>query len=1162
MTEKTKKVLKTVGKVGAGAVAFMGTLVGGYVLTPNRTKYVSVEIQEPEKTAFEQFVTKVSEDVGLNESEEVKQTKYMSAEFDNLQLKYSIKDSDKVNTIKLDGELDFRMHELSLSGIEFNVDANVNYNGKDLPLVLGHFKDVLYFRLKDLKLKCSSLTTEDLFYEYYPIFAEYAGLDFGQMYYSLDDLINEKLNGLIDGLMSGGSTGGLNLGGLSTSEEKVGNQWVFTLTVAQEESEDITITIYSGEDFSLQRVDLGTISVGDFTISGGINFSLKDYDSFVSPAEDSEYVEIFNYSGLAKKFASLLKEGNQKLGLEFNADLNNVTEKESVVTSTDIAYIEGSINVDFDKLLDLSQYTYVDPFDDEAPAQGKRARRNDPEQSNSLFDTIKDAGFNLQLDLIGQNDVEYANLDLAFVDGSGYLKFNEQEDAEHNKTSVMKFVVEPETMNWMMTKLPEVINGLSGDENNASISTLLDFLSDDLADAIRNGDYSFILDMLQTLRNDNDKIELGLDLSALGIGDNASVNVAINNDLDLSSLDVDVNGLAFGDFTLDLGLNSASFKDVELGTLSEYQSVKFIPDVVEQVTDLIKEPKSGFDISGSVLSVNDGTGITLSGQAKFDNTADVKAGYGNLTINQYKYHANDLWATHNIYVDVTNKDENVEKIFDGDGNLVSKTNNNKALFIYGNPNANNVKGEMKLQSFLDIIDIVKTFIGDAKDDEKFTKFLAPITKLLGVSALGDIISSKDYLKLASNELLKEISVYGNGEGLRIVVGGSMIGLNADLTLLVNFAGNYDDGNQKIESISIDNLVLGEGDKAKAINIEIGLKDYDFELVNQIEAHRNENYMNLDGITTLLQLGINTTKLNYYHLTADGNVEASVLGIDIPIPLKDIDFHIYVDGVRVKVYGKIGSLPLIIIASEDHSTLSDRTMSAEFTFETYADDEKPEGDDVGGVFNIRRIVDTKKTGFSFKQGFYTYHDMKVYHYKTDSSNFMDNIVTYLLGDLFGIKMKYVNAIVGDSSSSSSIEEVAARDFTKSFTSTGFSHQTTGSGMNTVETIKLGLNLDILTGIDALKEAEITLKSKRIAYQGNPDGLDILAYLKADLRIHFAVDINASLTAQVLDAEYDKAAALTAWNTSAQSNFNTVTSVDYPSANYNKPSDPYITEYTVY
>ena len=683
--------------------------------------------------------------------------------------------------------------------------------------------------------------------------------------------------------------------------------------------------------------------------------------------------------------------------------------------------------------------------------------------------------------------------------------------------------------------------------------------------------------MLDEISNDSTGLNVKLDLSSLGIGDNASVGIKLDGTVDentkIPAISLDVKNVAFGDYTLNADINTSEFHDVDMGDANEYQSVQFLPDVIDQVSDLVSSPKAGFVVNGSVLKDSDGTGISFSGAGKFDNSDEVKAGYGNMLIKQYKYHANQVWATHLLNVDIENKESNINKWTDEEGKE-HRYNKNNALFIYGDPNSSkNVKGKLELQTFTDLVDIFTTFYGESKNDPKYTKFLAPITEMLGVSALGDIIGERDFLRLASNELLQEVSILDGGTGIKVVIGGTLLGLDSDMTLKVNFEGDNENGNQKIKSIEIIDFKMGTGDDVKSINVTFELKDYEFTtykdqdgnertLVNEIANHRNENYMNLNGIKTLLSLGINTTKLNYYHLTASANFSATVIGIDIPIDLQGIDFHVYVDGINVKVYGSIGSLPLIVYASEDYTLLSDKTMSAEFSFETYDDDEKPD-DEIGGIFNIKRKVTNPESDTEMYVDHYNtilgiqipiygtrtkiYDDVKYYHYQCDSKNFLDNIVYYLLGGLVGIKSNLCEAILGSDSSST---ETEAADFTQAFTSTGFSCEG--------NTINLGLNLDVLTGVSALREAEITLKGSAVPTGEEDETMDVLTYLKASMRIHYAVDMSLTLIAQMTECEFDKAASLAKWNENADARFVALTSTTLDSNHFNNPNNPLVTK----
>ena len=1214
MNKKLKKLLKRTGIVTTGFLAFAGAVVGGYLITPNRSRLIDVSVQEREKTLFEKFVAKLTKDVGMSEDQEEGEVEsYLSAKFAGLTSneKFNItykkdKDSTFTNTISInEGEIDFRMSALAMSAIEFNVDLNVDYNGRTLPIVLGHFGNEIYFRLKDMKMKMTDFKLENLSSKYLLAFAAYAGLNSEKIFSDLGTLINDKLGKVFDDLLSGDlsigkseavsneneeTEAGFDFSSLlstAPAESSRGNDTVFTLGET-DKVDGLKINLVAASDLSLKRVELVNLTFGTVSINGAIDVEIKPYDEFVSPALDG-YVEVFDYTSLTGKFLTLLKEGNQKFGLEFGLDLDSVSES----TTTEIAKVRGSVNVDFDKLLDLSQYQIYD-----VPAK--------PEDYKVVGD-FKDVGFNLQLDLIGQNNKEYANLDLVFANGEGYLRFNEQENENGELESVMKLYFDTETMNWIMSKVPELIDGLSQDDGTDTMETLSKFLSEDLVDSINNLDFSFVLDMLKTLRNDAEGFELGLDLSALNIGENAEVVIRVDNDTDYfsnyfdleslitslkvkenngtlteeeretleaayaefesklgqvnnSGLNVSVKGLAFGSFALEANLETAPYSAPEMGNYQTYQSTKFIPDVVEQVTDFVKTKKTGFSINGSMLD-NANLGIRFTGQGCLDNNDEVKEGFGEMHIDQYKYSGSQVWATHDMYVDVTNLAVNIQEqeVEDSEGNLVKKKiNNNEALFVYGNPDNENksVKGKMKLQTFADIFDVIMDFIDQEGDNPKYTKFLAPITKVLGMNTLGSIIESKDYLYFASNNLLKKINIIEKGDHsteIQIVVNKNMFGMElpADIAISINTKYNSETEKQELDSLVIKDLILSDKENASKLNLTFTLEDYNNGTQNRI--HKGDNFMSLDGIKTLLQLGINTTKVNFYHLTAEALIRLGSTSIIKP-DLKGINFYVYVDGVHVKVYGTVDKIPTVVGITID-DLLGTKDMGAEFSFETYDDNSDNK---VGGYFNIRRFFkseDTDTEWHSWKPWDYTTHYFHVqdcYHYRCDSETFMDNIAQYLITGLLGIKSSvYLDSLNKENENSSEYKE--AGDFTNCFTDTGFQSY---KDSNNNDVIKLGLNLNELTGINVLKELEATITSQHINYQGSSTGMDVIGSLHATLRINFATifNINITLDAAVAEAVVTPSQALTRWNAKANAGFVALTTYSIGNAYYNNPDNP--------
>ena len=1139
MKVKTKKILSKIAKISTGTLVFLGTIVGGYLLTPNKVKYLDIEVQQAKKSNFELFLQKLQEDVGItrndDEPQEVEVEKFLKANFNNINFAYKLSDSTVYNTLNVNGELDLKMH--GLDDINFNLEADINYNGKELPLEIGLFKKVAYFGLKDLRLKMTEASAEDVFNMLNDL-EDSENFRWGDVYSDLNDFLKEKIDSSFDisSLVSSltavdensTSSVGFNIG----DEVIRGTDIVFPISINFDEkdpttqqvvkSETLYIEIVSASDYTIKKVDLGVIPqvFKDFKISGSIDFEYVAMDDFVTPEvrhPNYNYVDVFNYNGWLRKIVNLFKEDQQKIGINFEADLDykgtKMVNNVEVPDEGDIARVVGSINVDFSQLLDFSKYYRADVEE----------IIELPDDDRELIQRLKDdVTFNLQLDLIGQNDIKYANLILAYQQESGYIIFNEKEDGNSNLTSVMKAAIDTNTVNAIMEKVPNLLAAISGEDENASLSTLFGSLlgDDGIGENLKKGDYSFVLDMLDNLSNDDSKINVGLDLSSLNIGEDARVDIVLDSSYEENHnvLDVKARNIAFGNYALALDVDSGDFHSYRTITDEEaatFDSLSFVPSVLDQAAELIRTPKTGFTLSGSVLD-NEGLGIALRGNGKFDNTENVKAGFGVLYLDQYKYHAGQIWTTHKIALDVDNHVAHAK----------DEPNENLVKFAYNNDNhSEKVEGQVKIQSLTDIVDIVMTFIDEAKDDIKFKKFVAPITELLGVSQLTSIIENRDYVRLAGDEVVKSISQFDeNGQqGLRIIVGGTLFGLNTNNPIRIDVLFDAD---SKISGLKVIDLVLGS-ENAKTINLNLDLKDYNSSSIDPAQIDRSKNYMPLDGIKTLLEVGINTTKNNFYHLTADITASTKVV-LDLELAL---DCYIKVEGERVKVYGTIEGIPCIAGVSQDYEVLYSTAHMSEFTFETYSDNSE---DKVGGYFNIRRRTDIYTSILGL---FKSYSNTKVKHYKTDSKNFLDNIVDYLLGTMVGLSKGTVG-LVGSIDLGG--DEKAAGNFGKSLTSTGFNMTTTGNGANTVHTITAGFNLDELTGVSALRGLELTISTKR------SDGVDILYNAVADLEIVALTTITLHADIKLEDASVSNSDI---WSP-AESVFNEITTRNF-TATLNDP-----------
>ena len=1104
-----KKIGKKIIGIGVGALTFFVSLGCAYFLTPNRVKqgnFVTIEKDEFDESHFMKFINRFAEDTGISESEDNERERSyygMHADFENFSLEFDN------NNVAFNGDLDFLMR--GLKDINFNFDLDVNWNNRELPLQVGLIDQTFYLGLKDLRMKVSSVTMDELvgdpeneeyglLYNLFIASEEEGGINFDIESW-LDDKFNEVLESLlgnfdISDVASQFALGGLEEGeagiGVKVDEKETTEGYEFLVNIdirkeneeGQLEDSAFNVLIDVNKEYRLTRIDLGTIDLDTIKLTGAININcIKDY-TILNPEDVNyahynaayNYVEVINYKGWLQKIANFLNEDNQKFGIDFAFNLSG--------ENTEIGAITGNINADFSKIIDLSNYKVKNGLKNKLDL-GSKIRNN--------------ATFGLNVNMFGQTGEEYGNLSVKYVEGQGYINLNESVDDDNNLVSVLKAKIDTETMNWLFDELPDMFKDVSDEANTTSaLTSIFSFITDsDLVKGIKGGDYAVILDMLKELKNDENGVELVLDLSSLGLGDNATVSLVLDarTGEDNKILNLNINDVELGSLKLDATIKSNGYQDVEIGEESSYDSLSFLPTVFDQVHEIMGEKKLGFTIDGSLLDEKN-LGITLEGEGQLD--YGTKFGFGNLTINQYKYENKGLWYSHQIYLDVDNRDGN--------------NANNNVFFAYGDLNSNNIKGKMTMESILDMTDVIKTFIGDVEDNPKFSKFVEPIMKTLSLGEFSDIINSKDYLRFAKNDVLK--SVRRTGDSINIVVGGALFGMSGDMTIKVNLKDD------KLDSLEIIDL----GIKEQTLNLKVALKDYDENKVSKLKT--TDAYIDFSTVSLLVKFGLNTTKNDYYHLSADISLNALAI-INASF---EMDVHILIKDEYVKIYGLIPNAKLLNLlgsAVQDYGVTA-QSVKSEFTFESYDENDPNREDGVGGYFHIKTTETKILTGRKV-----------IKHYKTTSKNLIksENIMAYLLNDLLLIKTS-VTDMIGDVSTDKD-EYAPAGDFTNLFTSTGYSYNGSKNQW------KVGINLNEITGIDALRELELTIN-------GRDD--ETLASLDASLNIKASlvtISLGATMTLDRLDP------TITNWSNSVESAFNTINNVNFPLSKLNQPFE-YIEE----
>ena len=1113
-----RKVGKLIAKIGT-AIAFFGISLGAaYFLTPNARRTISLSTKkgEAEESSsllpdhFMRFVTRLNEDTGIMEDTVDEQNTYygFNINFDNLEISFRKDDESALNNIGVNGDLDLTLK--TIKNIAFNLDLDVNYNGKHVPLELGLVNKIAYFGLYDLRMKVGSTTIDELFgneelgvesllKQVFIASKDEGGISF-DVEACIDDFVNDlidnKLGAMIANMDMSSLADKFNLQpledgkegiGLSVTEDQIDNGWKFNLDIQiRNESLDteINIKLFVNNDYRLTRVELGTIDLGSVVIKGALNINAIQNYKVIAPDKEEyrrynpahNYVEVINYKGWLQKLANFIDEDNQKFAVDFALNLG---QKDNNVL-VDIGSIQGAINADFSKILDFSKYM------------------GDPSKDVAINSFRNNASFGLDLHIFGQTHEEYSNLSVSYVEGQGFLKLNEKENEQGVKKCVVKSKVETETMNWLIDEMPGMFSNIGSTSGDSSLlGGLFSFVTDStFVKGIKNGDYSVVLDILKKVKNTEKTIEIDLDLSSLGFGDNAEVDLVLDSEVGANHkvLNLDINDVEMGSFMLNASINTNEFSPIVIDELDSYDSLSFLPTVFDQVYNIVDTKQTGFAISGSMLD-EDGVGIALSGKGQMD--LGEKYGFGDLTIDQYKYKNKGVWYSHKIAIDVDNTTDDYSL--------------NNAHFVYGEKNGKNIKGKVTIQSVLDIIDVFMTFIEDNKDNEKWTKFLAPIEKMLSIGELGNIISEKDYFRLLKNDLVK--SCKRNGQQLDMIIGGELFDFDNDMTVRVNLKED------KLDSLELIDFKFSNNN-TKKLNVKIALADYEPNRESSVDKSDLSSFMDLSSIAILLKFGIKTTENNYYHLTANINLD---LGI-IDLFKFNVDIYVVVQNGYCKIYGVIEDSKIMIAVQKYSVTCT--SLKSEFTFETYPDGDPHKEDGVGGYFHFKVTEKKLLSGNHY------------YHYKTTSKNLLEseNIIKYLLSDFLYMRDWIIDTIGGVNLRSG--EEQAAGDFTNTFTDTGFKYAANEKKWS------VGINLDELTGVSALKDLEINIygnsQEKFSRLNGN---LNIEAMKLGSLSTKIGIEFDINLE--------NTDSSVSDWSSSIQSKFDTINNVAFSDAYLNNP-----------
>ena len=296
--------------------------------------------------------------------------------------------------------------------------------------------------------------------------------------------------------------------------------------------------------------------------------------------------------------------------------------------------------------------------------------------------------------------------------------------------------------------------------------------------------------------------------------------------------------------------------------------------------------------------------------------------------------------------------------------------------------------KMKVQTMKDIVDLVSEVVQE--QDAHFQELTGKLFDSLGYMPIEDIINNKDYTQLLAYNIVNSFTVGENY--IEIDISLELLALEeTHAKIKIDFKEEEARNEDELDHLVLDTLHVSEF-SYNGLNLEFNasLKEFNPDLAST-RLSKGHKYIDFSDLKVLLRLGINTSKNNYYHFTAQAAVKLSLFSITINLPIdikvwtKDGDVHVSVDFTSVPT----DTLASVAIGpASGYYSLSSRSGSI------YYHD---------GNFFVKRF-DACKTAIIFGK--------KVnleYSAKYNTQDFMDNILQILLGDVIGLRETFMNQI---------------------------------------------------------------------------------------------------------------------------------------------------------
>ncbi len=812
-----------------------------------------------------------------------------------------------------------------------------------------------------------------------------------------------------------------------TSSGNTTDGFVYTLPLDDAKTQNIILK--SDGNYNLTGVSASALTLNGITMSFDVSVDLNatvDMTSFI-PTDSASYLDIYNSWDMIQQVADLIMKPT--FGLNMDIAMTKTVTENSVAKTYQVASITGNANMDV-KAMNFQGGLTVKA----------------PNEKTLLSDYAALSADKITTQSVAANYVQTGTSDAK--DGVVYAAYND----------AFKVKMTTSVMDALIAKIKADFPA----KDTANSNTLFSFVTEStVMKALAKGQYEAVVNMLDSITTTDNQIVATVLLKDLGLGSSSKVVVTLDGNSKAASLaKIEISGVEMSNYAMSATFALASYTTPSL-VETDYQTLDKLPNIYDQVYAISQDTKAGATLSGSVMGYDSTSkaattsGVSFKGSTEFDANQDLtkdakgKSGTGSLELTQLKEGKD--YQTHYVGIDVRGTD--------------------KMLFRYtssASAKKDYLNGKFTIDTLNDIIALVKKLM--ASTDKRYTKFFDALTETTATTVVGQIMA-KDYETLLRNKILTKLDVYG--DSIDLVIDKKLLGSTTDIAVSIGL-----DTASKVSSVAITDFAIS----GQMINAKIELAAYDEGKLSTLPD--NVTYLDFSQIEVLMQFGITTSELNYFHITATAGVNIGSLIAVNPT----LDFYISVDGETVKVVGYIHKIPLIMGVNGSHYK------------------------NLFGWGGTREVTFYYQTGYCYLSGSDDYAGTlldETDHVKVKDTYFAKNILHYLCNNILELSSS-IQSQIDTSSSSTSSDPIKFEDVLKAFTYTNTS--------GTSPIWDLTLDAGVLANDSKLKD--LVLKITGTDSDSTDGALDgYLTKMNVTFNMTAIVNITITLDAQLVDIGTD-------------------------------------------